>query len=50
MASSGNYKRVPDEDTFIPTVVRRPQSKTDMEKQLESFAKMMQSRKEANGG
>jgi hypothetical protein len=30
MAASGNYKRVPEEDTFIPAAVRRPQSQEAM--------------------
>ena len=50
MASSGNYKRVPEEETFIPTAVRRPQDKTAMNQELEKFAKFMEQRKEANGG
>jgi len=50
MASSGNYKRVPEEETFIPIAVRRPQDKSAMNQELEKFAKFMEQRKEANGG
>lgn len=50
MASSGNYKRVPEEETFIPVAVRRPQDKTAMNQELEKFAKFMEMRSKANDG
>lgn len=41
MSSSGNYKKVPDEDAFIPTAVTKPQSKESM---LAEIAKLNQLR------
>lgn len=41
MSASGNYKRVPDEDAFIPTAVTKPQSKESM---LSEIAKLQQLR------
>lgn len=45
MSSSGNYRRVPDEDAFIPTAVSKPQSQEAM---LAEIAKLNQLR--ANDG
>jgi len=50
MAASGNYKRVPEEEAFMPVVVKRPQDKSAMESEMERFAEMMASRKKANDG
>ena len=41
MSASGNYKRVPDEEAFIPTAVSKPQSKESM---LAEIAKLNQLR------
>jgi hypothetical protein len=49
MAASGNYKRVPDEDVFIPVVVKRPQANDAMEMEMQKFAEMMQARKGGDG-
>ncbi len=49
MASSGNYKRVPEEDAFIPVAVKRPQANDAMEAEMQKFAEMMQARKGSDG-
>lgn len=38
MAASGNYKRVPDEDIFIPSARKKPQSQEQM---MQELAKLM---------
>lgn len=38
MAASGNYKRVPDEDIFIPSSRKKPQSQEQM---MQELAKLM---------
>lgn len=34
MAASGNYKRVPDEDVFIPAARKKPQTQEQMMQEL----------------
>jgi hypothetical protein len=34
MAASGNYKRIPDEDIFIPAARRKPQTQEQMMAEL----------------
>jgi hypothetical protein len=38
MAASGNFKRVPDEDVFIPSVRKKPQTQEQM---MQELAKLM---------
>lgn len=38
MAASGNYKRVPDEDVFIPAARKKPQTQEQM---MAELAKLM---------